>query len=176
MVAAQNIFLIGPMGAGKTTVGRRLAEVRGLRFVDADHEVEARTGVDIAYIFEREGESGFRRRERQIIDELSAMTGLVLATGGGVVLDEANREHLKARGRVIYLHATVQQQLQRTARSEARPLLSQSADRLATLQALFNYRDPLYRETADLIIATDHRSAKSVVREIERYLDTGAND
>ena len=170
MNKTDNIFLVGPMGAGKTTVGRRLAELCRMRFLDSDHEIEARCGVEIAYIFEREGETGFRRREQQVIDSLSMERGLVLATGGGAVLDAENRRHLAARGFVVYLQASVEQQLARTERTESRPLL-RGVDRRATLQQLLEARDPLYREIADLVVATDGRNARTLAREIqERFL------
>ncbi|WP_277346227.1 shikimate kinase AroK [Solimonas marina] len=162
--------MIGPMGAGKTTVGRRLAERRQLQFVDSDHEIEARTGVDIPYIFEREGEAGFRRREQQMIAELTQRRGIVLATGGGAVLDPSNRNALAGNGYVIYLHASVDQQLARTARADNRPLLKAAGDRRETLTRLFVQRDPLYREIADLVLITDGRHAKSLVAEIERHV------
>lgn len=172
----QNIFLIGPMGAGKTTIGKRLAKLVGLRFVDSDHEIEARTGVDIPYIFEKEGEEGFRRREREIIAALTAESGLVLATGGGVVLDPDNRRDLASRGLVVYLHTTVDQQLDRTKRSNKRPLL-QTANPRERLEALFAERDPLYREIADVIITTRgryvRRLAHKVLKEIEAYQSQG---
>ena len=169
MGKSSNIYLVGPMGAGKTTVGRRLAEVRGLEFVDSDHEVEARTGVDIAYIFEKEGEAGFRRREAQAIAELSQRQGLVLATGGGAVLDPASRRALAAHGFVVYLHASIEQQLARTERTDSRPLL-QGGNRRETLERLFLIRDPLYREIADLVLPTDGRNARTLAREIEEHL------
>jgi shikimate kinase len=169
MSKSTNIFLIGPMGAGKTTVGRRLAEARGMEFVDSDQEVEARTGVDIAFIFEKEGEAGFRRRERQAICELTQRQGLVLATGGGAVLDPDNRQWLAARGFVVYLHATIEQQLARTERTDTRPLL-QRGNRRETLERLFLNRDPLYREIADLVLHTDGRNARALAREIEDRL------
>jgi shikimate kinase len=169
MAKSANIFLIGPMGAGKTTVGRRLAEARGMEFVDSDQEVEARTGVNIAFIFEKEGEAGFRRRERQAICELSQRHGLVLATGGGAVLDPDNRQWLSARGFVVYLHASIEHQLARTERTQSRPLL-QGGNRRETLERLFQIRDPLYREIADLVLTTDGRNARTLAREIEEHL------
>ena len=162
------------MGAGKTTVGRRLALVRGMRFVDSDHEIETRTGVDIPYIFEKEGEDGFRRRERCTIASLCQLEGIVLATGGGAVLDPDTRHDLATRGFVIYLHASVDQQLHRTARSGHRPLLRVGADRREILQNLLQLRDPLYREIADLILMTDGRNAKTLVREIQQQLEQRA--
>lgn len=166
-----NIFLVGPMGSGKTTVGRRLADVRGLRFVDSDHEIEARTGVDIALIFEKEGEDGFRRRERGVIAELVEQDHMVLATGGGAILDAGTRKLLAARGFVVYLHASVDQQLHRTARTDNRPLLQNVASRREVLTQLLQMRDPLYREVADLIVHTDGRNARLLAREIEDHLD-----
>lgn len=171
MAMGSNIFLIGPMGAGKTTIGRRLAELRGLAFVDSDHEIEARTGVDIPYIFEKEGEAGFRKREKQVIADLTTRSGIVLATGGGAILDPDNRLALSARGYVVYLHASVEQQLARTARAENRPLLQASSDRRETLTTLFTIRDPLYREIADLVLVTDHRNARTLIHDIERGLE-----
>lgn len=161
------------MGAGKTTIGRRLADKRGLEFIDSDHEIEARTGVDIPYIFEKEGEPGFRRREQQTIAELVERQGIVLATGGGAILDPRNRQALAAHGFVVYLHASVEQQVQRTARAANRPLLQASSDRRETLARLFEIRDPLYREIADLVLHTDHRGARTLLREIERHVDRG---
>lgn len=169
MSKSANIYLIGPMGAGKTTVGRRLADARGMEFVDSDQEVEARTGVDIAFIFEKEGEAGFRRRERQAIGELTRRQGLVLATGGGAVLDPDSRQWLSARGFVVYLHASIEQQLARTERTDSRPLL-QAGNRRETLERLFLIRDPLYREIADLVLHTDGRNARALAREIEERL------
>lgn len=162
----QRLFLVGPMGAGKTTVGRRLAAVTGLPFVDADHEIEQRTGVDIPYIFEREGEAGFRDRESMVIDELTQWPRVVLATGGGAVLRADNRDHLRSRGTVIYLHASVQQQLYRTGRSTHRPLLQTGEPRREVLTRLFSQRDPLYRDIAHLIVDTQGRNARLIVRDI----------
>jgi shikimate kinase len=159
------------MGAGKSTVGKRLAEVRGMEFVDSDIEIEARTGVDIPYIFEKEGEEGFRRRERATLADLTQRQGIVLATGGGAVLDPDNRQWLAARGFVVYLHASIEQQLHRTARAENRPLLQTGEDRREILRRLFERRDPLYREIADLVLPTDGRNARVLVREIEDHLE-----
>lgn len=168
----RSLFLIGPMGAGKTTIGKRLAARSGFNFIDSDHEIEARTGVDIPYIFELEGESGFRSRERGVIADLTRRKGIVLATGGGCILDPENRRDLAANGAVIYLHATVAHQLNRTAKAGNRPLLTQSANRRETLEKLFATRDPLYREIADLVVNTDGRSAKDLVQEILDFLDS----
>lgn len=169
-----NIFLIGPMGAGKTTVGRRLAEARGLTFIDSDAEIEDRTGVDIPLIFEKEGESGFRKRERLVIGDLTQRNNIVLATGGGAILDPDNRQWLSARGFVVYLYASVDQQLHRTSRTDNRPLLQNVPDRRAVLEALFEQRDPLYREIADLTVRTDGRNARLLAREIEDHMDRPA--
>jgi shikimate kinase len=160
-----NLFLVGPMGAGKTTIGRQLARALGFEFVDSDHEIEARTGATIPLIFEIEGEVGFRARERAMIDELTQRQGVVLATGGGAVLDAGNRAHLGARGFVVYLRTTVEQQLRRTRRDKNRPLL-QTDDPHARLTELLAVRDPLYREIADLVVETDGRPVKSVVKRI----------
>ena len=171
MRSRSNIFLIGPMGAGKTTVGKRLAELRGMAFADSDHEVEQRTGVDVAFIFEKEGETGFRKREKQVIAELTGRSGVVLATGGGAVLEPENRQHLAGRGFVVYLRASVDHQLRRTSHGETRPLL-QAGDRREVLESLFAVRDPLYREIADLVLETDGRNARALAQEIERQLDS----
>ncbi len=157
------------MGAGKTTVGRRLADARGMEFIDSDQDVEARTGVNITFIFEKEGEAGFRRRERSAIANLTERENLVLSTGGGAILDSDNRRWLSERGFVVYLYAGVEQQIARTERTDNRPLL-QGGDRRDTLQRLFLIRDPLYREIADLVINTDGRNARTLAREIEDKL------
>lgn len=171
MAKPTRIFLVGPMGAGKSTVGRQLAAQLRLEFVDADHEIQRRTGVDIPTIFEFEGESGFRERERAVIDDLTQRDGLVLATGGGAVLDADNRRHLGARGLVVYLSCSPEQQYERTVRDRSRPLL-QTDDPLARLRELNALRDPLYREVADLTVSTERRSAASVAREIARQTDS----
>jgi shikimate kinase len=169
MLDADNIFLVGPMGSGKSAVGRRLAGRLGLTFFDSDAEIESRTGVDIPYIFEKEGEAGFRAREREIIDALTARTGVVLATGGGAVLDPETRARLRSRGCVVYLRTSVDQQLARTRRSGHRPLL-RTADPRATLRQLLEQRAPLYQDVADLTIDTDGRKVLTVVEQIERQL------
>jgi shikimate kinase len=164
-----NLFLTGPMGAGKSTIGRQLSRQLRMPFHDSDQEIEKRTGVDIPLIFELEGEAGFRKRECAVIDELTRLTGIVLATGGGAILDPLNRKHLTSRGRVIYLHTSVSQQLRRTGRDRTRPLL-QTADPRGTLEALMAIREPLYRETADIIINTDGMRVMDVVKQIIKQL------
>ena len=161
----KNVFLIGPMGAGKSAVGRQLARQLHLTFMDSDEEIENRTGVDIAFIFEKEGEDGFRKREAKVIDDLSGMDGVVLATGGGAVIDAQSRSNLGARGFVVYLKTSVDQQLQRTSRGRERPLL-ESGDRRATLENLMTDREPLYLEIADLTVDTDGRKVNAVASEI----------
>jgi len=161
----QNIFLIGPMGAGKSAVGRQLAKLLHLSFVDSDDEIETRTGVDIPFIFEKEGEDGFRKREAKVIDDLSAMESVVLATGGGAVADPQNRSRLGARGFVVYLYTTVDQQLARTQKGRERPMLA-NGDSRNILEDLMAVRDPMYREIADLTVETDGRKVKAVANEI----------
>jgi shikimate kinase len=160
-----SLFLTGPMGAGKSTIGRQLARRLKLSFHDSDQEIEQRTGVDIALIFELEGEAGFRKREKAVIDELTQLPNIILATGGGAILDPENRKHLTSRGTVIYLHASVAQQLRRTGRDRNRPLL-QTANPRATLEQLMAIREPLYREAANIIIDTDGMRVTDVVRQI----------
>lgn len=157
------------MGAGKSTIGRQLAELLHLRFIDSDKVIEERTGAAISWIFELEGEPGFRLREQKVIAELSAEQGIVLATGGGAVLFPENRRNLAARGFVVYLQTSVEQQLERTRRDRNRPLL-QIADPRARLLELLRYREPLYREVADLVINTNGRSVRAVALEIIRQL------
>lgn len=172
MMRLHNIFLVGPMGAGKSTIGRQLAESLGLQFQDSDHEIQRRTGVDIPTIFEFEGEAGFRLRERQVIDELTQQDGIVLATGGGAVLRADNRQDLTARGVVIYLYCSPEQQYARTARDRNRPLLD-TPDPMARLRELMEERDPLYRQVADMVVSTEKRGTASVVKEIRRRLESG---
>lgn len=170
MNKSQNVFLIGPMGAGKSTIGRLLSEELELPFIDSDRIIEERAGADIPWIFDLEGEEGFRLREEQAIDDLTSQQGLVLATGGGAVLRESNRKHLRSRGVVVYLKTSVQQQIERTEKDKNRPLL-QTPDREQVLQDLMDKRSPLYQQTADIIIDTDGLSPKSVIREILQQLD-----
>jgi shikimate kinase len=164
-----NIFLVGMMGAGKTSVGKALARELGKTFLDSDQVIESRTGVRIPVIFELEGEAGFRARESAVIDELSARQGVVLATGGGAVLSEANRRLLHARGMVIYLRASVQDLWHRTRHDRNRPLL-QTADPLARLGELHAQRDPLYREVAHLVVDTGSQSLRSLVQRLRQKL------
>jgi shikimate kinase len=171
MKRLNNIFLVGPMGAGKSTIGRQLAEALSFRFEDSDHEIQRRTGVDIPTIFEYEGEEGFRKREEQVIADLTDQEGIVLATGGGAVLREINRQRLTARGVVIYLHCSPEQQFARTNRDRNRPLI-QTADPLQSLRDIMAIREPLYRQVADLVVSTEKRGTASVVKEIRRRLET----
>ena len=164
-----SIFLVGPMGSGKSTVGRALARKIGFRFIDSDREIEARCGVDIPTIFEYEGEAGFRDREARIIDELTQLPGIVLATGGGSVLREANRVNLSSRGHVILLQVDIKEQLRRVAFDSNRPLL-QTDDPAARLKALMEEREPIYKKVADVAISTDSRRMYHVVSRILRHL------
>ena len=169
MMRFNNIFLVGPMGAGKTTVGRYLAAALSLEFRDSDQEIQRRTGVDIPTIFEYEGEEGFRQRERRVIGELSEQSGLVMATGGGAVLRSDNRRALTSRGVVIYLHCSPEQQHARTSHDRNRPLLD-TRDPLTRLRQLIAERGPLYRQVADMVVSTERRGTPSVVNEIRRRL------
>lgn len=159
------IFLVGPMGAGKTTVGRRLAQALERDFIDSDQQIEQRAGANIPLIFTLEGESGFRAREKAVLAELTKRPTIVLATGGGAVLDPENRRYLIGRGFVVYLHASVKTQLCRTRNDQNRPLL-QTADPRARLEALFANRDPLYRDVADLVIVSDNQPLRAIVNTI----------
>lgn len=170
MEATQNIFLVGPMGSGKTTIGRQLASRLEMQFYDSDGEIEKRTGADIALIFEIEGEDGFRKRESKMIKELTAKQGILLATGGGAILSEDNRNHLKSRGRVVYLKSSPEKLIERTAKDKKRPLLN-TDDRKATILEMLEIRDPLYEEVADLIIQTDNNMIKQIVNKICQQLN-----
>ncbi len=165
MSAVTRIFLVGLMGAGKSTIGRLLAREFGLAFVDSDHEIEARNGVPVATIFELEGESGFRARERKVIDELTQRDRIVLATGGGAVIDPDNRRDLAGRGFVIYLHARPESLFVRLRNDRSRPLL-QTSDPRDRLIRLYRERDPWYREVADLVVETGRQSAGKLARQI----------
>lgn len=166
-----NVYLVGPMGAGKTTIGRQLSELLRQEFVDSDHEIEARTGANIPWIFDVEGEDGFRAREESVIDDLTQRQGIVLATGGGVVMREANRRHLHERGVVVYLQTPVSIQLDRTSRDRNRPLL-RTPDPRKRLTELMELRDPLYRETAHIVMPTDGGSARDVALRIIHALES----
>ena len=164
-MAIDKIFLVGLMGAGKSTIGKQLAKVLHKDFVDSDREIEAHTGATIPLIFELEGEEGFRRRESEMIDKLTQQADTVLATGGGAVLKEENRKYLRERGFVVYLHATVEQLLERTRMDRNRPLL-QTEDPRAKLEELTKQRDPLYREVADIVVDTGKASVREVVHQL----------
>jgi shikimate kinase len=167
---SSRIFLVGPMGAGKSTIGRELAAQLGLRFVDSDTEIVNRTGVSIPWIFDIEGEQGFRQREAAVIDQLTQQDGIVLATGGGAVTTPANREALSTRGVVIYLYTPVEVQLQRTCQDSNRPLLDNDNPR-QRLEELLEQRDPLYRQIADRVIESSGGRARSIAKRIEREIE-----
>lgn len=161
----RNIILIGPMGAGKTTIGKQLAKQLNMEFIDSDREIEKHTGASINLIFEIEGEAGFRERETRMLKQLSERDNVVLATGGGAILAEENRKLLRRNGTVVYLHTSVDTQLQRTRNNRNRPLLN-TDDRRGRLEELMKVREPIYRREADLIINADRRSAVRVAKEI----------
>ena len=169
-----NIYLIGPMGSGKTTIGQRVAHMLGLEFLDCDHELEARTGASIALIFDVEGEAGFRDRETRILEELTARRGILLATGGGVVLRQRNREILRRSGLVVYLSTSVAQQIKRLRRDCSRPLI-QTSDRRERLMQLAEERNPLYEELADIDFPSRDRSpeisAQKLAELISEHMD-----
>ncbi|AWX15269.1 shikimate kinase I [Mergibacter septicus] len=175
MTEKRNIFLIGPMGAGKSTIGRQLAQLLNMDFVDSDQEIEQRAGADIGWIFDVEGEDGFRKREERIINELSQRQGLVLSTGGGSILSKETRNHLSARGIVIYLETTVEKQYQRTQRDKKRPLLQGVEDPRQVLEDLAKVRNPLYEEIADITLQTDDQSAKLTASRIIELLQNDQN-
>ena len=165
MAEKRNIFLVGPMGAGKSTIGRHLADELHLDFFDSDQEIERRTGADIAWIFDLEGEDGFRAREENVIDDLTDKQGIVLATGGGSIVTKAVRNRLSARGIVVYLQTTIDKQVARTQRDKRRPLL-QNEDPEKVLRDLAEQRNPLYEEVADYVVDTDDQSARAVANQI----------
>jgi shikimate kinase len=169
MLDQRNIFLIGPMGSGKTAVGRHLARLFHLSFHDSDADIERRTGVDIAFIFEKEGEAGFRMREAESIERLTRFDGIVLATGGGAVIRAENRHCLKSRGIVVYLNTSIDQQLQRTRRGRHRPLLNHTDPRQRLIE-LMDQRAALYTEIADVTVSTDARKVQAVAVEIHESI------
>jgi shikimate kinase len=169
MLSQRSIFLIGPMGSGKSAVGRHLARLCRFTFHDSDMDIETKTGVDIAFIFEREGEAGFRLREKEAIERLTRLDGIVLATGGGAVIDADNRRALADRGAVVYLKTSIEQQLERTRHGRHRPLLNDT-DPEEKLKELMQNRALLYAEIADLTVSTDNRRVQLVAEEIYRTL------
>lgn len=174
MEIPQNIYLVGPMGAGKSTIGRHLAEMTGKQFRDADQEIEKHTGASIPLIFEIEGEEGFRKRECAILAELTSETNVVLATGGGAVLADENRHLLSENGFIVYLHASIDILYERTRRDHSRPLLNEG-DRRQKLEEIMAIRDPLYRDMAGLVVETDKRPAKTVAKNIVEKIKTTSN-
>jgi shikimate kinase len=170
MNPASNLFLVGPMGAGKSTIGRRLADHFELQYIDLDQEIETRTGATVNLIFELEGEDGFRKREQAVLAELAGCDGRLIATGGGTVLDAVNREVLRTRGFVVWLKVSVAQQMARLARDRKRPLLH-GPDRRARLEALAAERDPLYAEVAELEIPSENLSVAAAAQRIANELD-----
>ena len=170
MAEKRNIFLVGPMGAGKSTIGRHLAEQLHLDFYDSDQEIEERTGADIAWVFDVEGEAGFRIREEKVIDELTEKQGIVLATGGGSVASKDVRNRLSARGIVVYLETPIEKQVARTQRDKRRPLLQTAEDSRTVLERLAKERNTLYEDVADFTVKTDEQSAKVVASQIIRKI------
>jgi shikimate kinase len=169
MIRLNNIFLIGPMGAGKSTIGRAIASVLGYKFIDSDEEVERRAGAEIGWIFDIEGELGFRKREQKVIEELTHGTHIVLATGGGAVVTQENRQVLASRGTVIYLYTSLEQQYQRTRRDSRRPLLQTENVKLK-IDELWGEREPLYRELADYSFNTDSLPVKVIAKQIVQHI------
>ncbi len=170
-MSRHNIFLIGPMGAGKTTIGRQLARKLGMEFLDSDRVIEQRTGADIPLIFEKEGEDGFRKREQAVIEDLSQQQNLVLATGGGAVLSADNRKALTDRGIVIYLHSSLRALVARTSRDRNRPLLHGKEPPREILARLLEQRQPLYQDTAQITIDTSNTSIRNVIQAIISQLN-----
>ena len=175
MNRSKNVFLIGLPGVGKSTIGKQLADALKLEFYDADRELEERCGTTIAWIFDLEGEEGFRKREQKTIHELTEKQGTVLATGGGVVVTKENRTRLAARGLVIYLESQATNLVGRMEHEQKRPLLMEKETRLDTLQQMASDREPLYREISDFVVKTSDRSIRSVVNEIVELVHGAAN-
>jgi len=167
MKSPKKVFLIGPMGAGKTTIGRHLATVLSLPFIDTDHEIEERCGADIPWIFDVEGEEGFRLREHKVLHDICESAPAVIATGGGIIMRGDNRALLKEHGVAVYLHATVNQQLSRTGKDRSRPLLNKG-DPKAVLTDLMTMRDPLYKEVAKVVFPTDNKNPRSTAGDIAK--------
>jgi shikimate kinase len=170
MIKHNNIFLIGPMGAGKTSIGKQLAKKLNLDFYDSDAVIEERTGADIPWIFDIEGEDGFRKREEIVIAELTKLRNIVLATGGTVVASAKNRRALQDNGIIIYFQASLGGQIERTGRSKKRPLSSEKERRIETLQSLWNEYEPLYESLADIIYRTENNSVTFIVSDIIKKL------
>ncbi|PSJ45000.1 shikimate kinase AroK [Zobellella taiwanensis] len=166
MAEKRNIFLVGPMGAGKSTIGKYLAQQLHMDFYDSDHEIERRTGADISWVFDVEGEEGFRQREEKVINDLSELQGIVLATGGGSIKSRESRNRLSARGIVVYLETTVEKQLARVQKDKRRPLLQTEEPPREVLERLAAERNELYMEIADYVVRTDEQSAKLVANQI----------
>lgn len=171
MAEKRNIFLVGPMGVGKSTIGRQLAQQLSMEFFDSDQEIEQRTGADLSWVFDVEGEVGFRDREEKVIHELTEHQGIVLATGGGSVKSRETRNRLSARGIVIYLETTIEKQLARNQRDKKRPLLQVNSPPREIFEALARERNPLYEEIADVTIRTDDQSAKLIANQIINILE-----
>ncbi len=175
MLETNNIFLIGPMGAGKTTIGRQVAKKLSYQFYDSDHEIEKRTGVNIPLIFELEGEDGFRKRESQVISELVLLKNIVLSTGGGSVLDQENRNALQNNGYVIYLKSTAEKLYKRTAGDKRRPLL-QTDDRLSKIKNILTEREPIYLSVANEVIDTHELGIKQITEKILESMRNNENN
>jgi shikimate kinase len=169
MKLGQSIFLVGPMGVGKTTIGRQLAKLLDYEFVDSDHEIEAKTGATIPWIFDVEGEAGFRQREQAMIDSLTQRPSIVLATGGGAVINPENRQALKQRGLVVYLKADIDELINRTAHDKNRPLL-QTENPKEKLEALVKEREPWYLEVADLVFDTQRKNSAASANVLQKLL------
>jgi shikimate kinase len=169
MSGNSNVYLVGPMGVGKTTIGKHLAEELQFSFLDTDQEIESRTGADIPWIFDVEGEEGFRERESRILEELSSLSGLVLATGGGIVLREQNRKLLHDGGRVVYLTAPLEKLVERTRNDRKRPLL-QGKDPGEVLRQALEVRDPLYRDVADIVFTANRKTPRQAAKEIAQLV------
>ena len=170
MTSHKKIFLVGPMGAGKTTIGRHLATELSLPFIDTDHEIEERCGANIPWIFDVEGEEGFRLREHKVLDDICQSSPAIIATGGGIIMRDDNRALLKEHGVAVYLHATVKQQLTRTGKDRSRPLLNKG-DPKAVLTDLMAIREPLYREVAKSVFPTDNKSPRATASAIAKAVN-----